>query len=164
MGRGKLTTQEALGAQPTPTPTCPVARVLGSRGQHLHEVSVARSLVDDKVAARLDPDGRDCFTTLAELPPRFRSVLWVKRGGYVLVDLSEQRTDKIGGEIAMVLLPAHIKQLRQAGRWPAQYSSKPGSQGSDNDDSDHSNSDPLLRANPNRRRAAEDESSDSDSE
>ncbi|KAJ2748206.1 hypothetical protein IWQ56_007523, partial [Coemansia nantahalensis] len=115
MGRGKHTAQEALSAQPQPTDACPVALVLGPRGQHLHEVAVARSLVADEVNARLNPDGRAWFTTLAQLPPKFRSVVWVRRGGFVLVDVSKPLTDKIGGEVAMVLLPAQVKQLKQGG-------------------------------------------------
>ncbi|PIA13993.1 hypothetical protein COEREDRAFT_24921, partial [Coemansia reversa NRRL 1564] len=96
----KYAAQEALDAKAEPSLTCPVACVLGPRGQHLHEV---------------------WFTTLAQLPPKFRSIVWVKRGNYVMVDLAKQLTDKIGGEITMVLLAAQVKQLKQAGGWPTQY-------------------------------------------
>ncbi|KAJ1932134.1 hypothetical protein GGF37_007162, partial [Kickxella alabastrina] len=101
MGRGKYTEQEALYALPEPTAECPLARVLGPRGQNLHEIVVARDLVTTEINQRLNSNNSEWFTTLAQLPPRFRSVVWIKRGSYVLVDLSEQLTDKIGGEIAM---------------------------------------------------------------
>ncbi|KAJ2321308.1 hypothetical protein IWW51_004448, partial [Coemansia sp. RSA 2702] len=172
MGRGKYTTQEALDAQPEPTPICPVVRVLGPRGQHLHEVAVASSLVSADVNRHLNPDARPWFTTLAQLPPKFRSVLWVRRGSHVLVDLSESLTDKIGGEVVMVLLPAQIKQLKQAGQWPAQYdqlwpeiaghtaASQPAADAATAEsDSEESADDLLLRGNPNRR-VVNDESSD----
>ncbi|KAJ2219346.1 hypothetical protein IWW45_009349 [Coemansia sp. RSA 485] len=121
MGRGKYTEQEALEAVPEPTKECPVARVLGPRGQHLHEVVVARSLVTAAINQRLNKDDKTWFTTLVQLPPRFRSVVWVKRGSYVLADLAEQLTDKIGGEVAMVMMAAQVKHLKQAGGWPAEY-------------------------------------------
>ncbi|KAJ2079752.1 hypothetical protein H4R24_003559 [Coemansia sp. RSA 988] len=123
MGRGKYAAQEALGAQAQPSATCPVACVLGPRGQHLHEIAVAQSLVTDDINRRLNPDGKALFTTLAQLPPKFRSIVWVKRGNYVIVDLEKPLTDKIGGEITMVLLAAQVKQLKQADRWPMQYAS-----------------------------------------
>ncbi|KAJ1734462.1 hypothetical protein LPJ61_001061 [Coemansia biformis] len=171
MGRGKHTAQEALSAQPQPTDTCPVALVLGPRGQHLHEVAVARGLVAGEVNARLNPDNRAWFTTLAQLPPKFRSVVWVRRGGYVLVDLSGQLTDKIGGEVAMVLLPAQVKQLRQGGGWPAEYEalrgdimgrSGGGQLEAAGSGSDGSVDDLLASGNPNRRPAPEVSSDDDD--
>ncbi|KAJ1822594.1 hypothetical protein LPJ60_001987, partial [Coemansia sp. RSA 2675] len=121
MGRGKYTEQEALDAQPEPTLESPVARVLGPRGQHLHEVVVARSLVTNEISRRLNAEDQSWFTTLAQLPPKFRSVVWVKRGSYVVVNLAEQLSDKIGGEIAMVLMPAQVKYLKQSKQWPTQY-------------------------------------------
>ncbi|KAJ2449781.1 putative RNA-binding protein eif1ad [Coemansia sp. RSA 2336] len=166
MGRGKYTTQEALDAHPDPTPTCPIVRVLGPRGQHLHEVAVLSDLVTDDINARLNPHAEPWFSTLVELPPKFRSVLWVRRGGFVLADLSEQFSDKIGGQIAMVLMAAQVKQLKQAGRWPAGYSSldTPGQQCDSTDDEQHSDS-LIVHGNPNRRPVGEsDTSSDEDSD
>ncbi|KAJ2782460.1 hypothetical protein H4R18_002266 [Coemansia javaensis] len=175
MGRGKRTALEALHAKPQPTETCPVALVLGPRGQHLHEVAIARSLVSDEVNGRLNAEGRAWFTTLAQLPPKFRSVVWVRRGGYVLVDVSEQLTDKVGGEIAMVLLAAQVKQLRLGGAWPREYEElwpeiwgQDGGRGPGGGDGKHDDDggDGLLEAgNLNHRRADVDEpSSESSSE
>ncbi|KAJ1663196.1 hypothetical protein IW140_004917 [Coemansia sp. RSA 1813] len=113
--------QDALNTLPEPTPQCPVARVLGTRGQHLHEVVVARSVVADDINQRLNPENKPWFATLAQLPPKYRSVVWVKRGGYAMVDLTEQLTDKIGGEIALVLMAKQVKHLKQSGQWPTEY-------------------------------------------
>ncbi|KAJ2652248.1 hypothetical protein GGH99_007601 [Coemansia sp. RSA 1285] len=121
MGRGKHTMQDALNSLPEPTLQCPVARVLGPRGQNLHEIVVARSVVADDINKLLNPENKPWFTTLAQLPPKYRSVVWVKRGGYVMVDLTEQLTDKIGGDIALVLMPRQIKNLKQIGQWPEEY-------------------------------------------
>ncbi|KAJ2783490.1 putative RNA-binding protein eif1ad [Coemansia interrupta] len=126
MGRGKYTEQEALDALPEPTNQCPVVRALGPRGQNLHEVVVARSLVTPEISQRLggsNGSGSDkaWFTTLVQMPPKFRNVVWVKRGSYVLADLSEQFTEKIGGEVAMVLMASQVKHLKQTGQWPSEY-------------------------------------------
>lgn len=42
---------------------------------------------------------------LVELPARFRSAIWIKRGGYVLVDTTtfEDRANKLDGEIVNVI-------------------------------------------------------------
>ena len=42
---------------------------------------------------------------LVELPARFRSTIWLKRGGYVLVDTTvfEGRENKLDGEIVNVV-------------------------------------------------------------
>ncbi|KAI9502236.1 hypothetical protein GGI25_001524 [Coemansia spiralis] len=184
MGRGKHTMQDALTALPEPTMQCPVARVLGPRGQHLHEVVVARTLVADDINQRLNPEDKAWFTTLAQLPPKFRSVVWVKRGGYVLVDLSEQLTDKIGGDIAIVLMAGQVKHLKQAGQWPSDYdaiwsdmlgssSTQPpdshlgnnnSDQGSESDSSSSSSDGQISRENPNRRHVEESSTSEEDSD
>ncbi|KAJ1646324.1 hypothetical protein LPJ64_002177 [Coemansia asiatica] len=185
MGRGKYTEQEALEAVPEPTEECPVARVLGPRGQNLHEVVVVRSLVTVEINQRLNRENKAWFTTLVQLPPRFRSVVWVKRGSYILADLAEQLTDKIGGEVAMVMMAAQVRHLKQAGAWPAEYEdlwdeitgsstaptskdragSGSSSSSSDMDDMDDGGMDDLLGGgNPNRQYIEEESDSGSDSE
>ncbi|KAJ1964405.1 hypothetical protein GGI12_001454 [Dipsacomyces acuminosporus] len=188
MGRGKYTTQEALEALPEPTLDCPVVRVLGPRGQHLHEAVIASSLVSDEINERMNTDKREWFTTLVQLPPKFRSVVWVKRGSYVLADLSEQLTDKIGGEITLVLMADQVKHLKQTNEWPKQYedlwdeilsgqASTPTaaaaaaaaaegrdsatSESSDEDDDEVSDDLILGGGNPNRRHISDDDENDS---
>lgn len=98
MGR-KQTTREAEST-PELTPTQVIARVLGPRGKNMHEVQFA--------------DGR---TSLAILPPRFRNLIWVKRGHYVVLDPEATTTEKLGGEIVHVLFPEHVKDLKAQGQW-----------------------------------------------
>ena len=62
MGR-KHTQREALEALPLPSEHLCVARAGGSRGQNLHDVTFSNGQ-----------------TGLCTLPPRFRNVIWVKRG------------------------------------------------------------------------------------
>ena len=54
---------------------------------------------------------------LVELPSRFRSQIWIKRGGYVVVDKSafNDRENKLGGEIVNVVRDE--KQWRKQAYW-----------------------------------------------
>lgn len=56
-------------------------------------------------------------TILAELPPRFRSTIWIKRGSFVLVDRNalENRDNKLGGEIINIVRDE--KAWRKAYYW-----------------------------------------------
>ena len=123
MSRRQKSARQLLYNTPHPTPEEKIARVLGGRGKHLYEIQLI-----------------DGTSTLATLPPRFRNVVWVKRGkrrnipssvcfpilviaiisvhsgGYVIV-LPVEGENKIGAEIVHVLLNEHIKQLRAEGIW-----------------------------------------------
>ena len=54
---------------------------------------------------------------LVELPSRFRSQIWIKRGGYVIVDtcVFESQNNKLDGEIANVVRDE--KQWRKQAYW-----------------------------------------------
>jgi probable RNA-binding protein EIF1AD len=58
---------------------------------------------------------------LAELPARFRSTFWIKRGSFVVVDTStsEERDNKIGGEIINIVRDE--KAWRKAPFWPKEF-------------------------------------------
>jgi probable RNA-binding protein EIF1AD len=92
MGRPKRSVQAAADETLTPplvlTPTQSIARVVKTTGNHLYECT----LPNDK-------------EILAELPPRFRNTIWIKRGGYVLVDSKDAgvRENKIDAEILNVV-------------------------------------------------------------
>lgn len=92
MGRPKRTVQAAAEETSTPpdqlTATQSVARVVKAAGNNLYTCSF--------------PGGKEI---LVELPSRFRNTIWIKRGGYVLLDTkeSEARENKIGGEIVNVV-------------------------------------------------------------
>ena len=55
--------------------------------------------------------GGGAATLLVEMPRRFRSTIWVKRGSYVVVDVAALagRENKLGGEIVNV--------VREEKRW-----------------------------------------------
>ncbi|KAF9430728.1 hypothetical protein BGZ94_004497 [Podila epigama] len=126
-------------------------RVLGSRGKNIHEVQFQ--------------DGEEILVTL---PPKFRSLVWVKRGSYVIIQPAEEEDKtKVAGDIAAVLFPDHIKAYKQQGIWPFedQLSKSNINDISDNDSEDGSDNDNDLFVNNNRPVMEESESeSDSDEE
>lgn len=86
-----------------------IVRALGSRGSNLVEVEY--------------PDGR---TTLVLMPARFNKKLWVKRGGYLVIEDSPQAEadTKVTGSIVAVLYDEHIKALAKLpGVWPSLFAS-----------------------------------------
>lgn len=92
MGRPKRNLQAAADETSTPppalTPTQSIARVVRAAGNNLYLCAL--------------PNTKEL---LAELPSRFRNTIWIKRGGYVLVDTKdgEVRENKLGGEILNVV-------------------------------------------------------------
>ena len=66
-----------------------IARVKKAEGNNLYSVEL--------------PSGKESL--LVELPSRFRSQIWIKRGGFVVVDTSafEERDNKLDGEIINVV-------------------------------------------------------------
>ena len=63
---------------------------------------------------------------LVELPSRFRSQIWIKRGGYVVVDRTafDDRDNKLGGEIVNVVRDE--KHWRKQAYWLVFSSSSNG--------------------------------------
>lgn len=61
---------------------------------------------------------------LAELPARFRSTIWIKRGSFVLLDTSAlaDRDNKLGGQIVNVVRDE--KLWRKRSYWPAEFAKK----------------------------------------
>ncbi|KAJ5690259.1 hypothetical protein N7462_004651 [Penicillium macrosclerotiorum] len=62
---------------------------------------------------------------LVELPARFRSTFWIKRGSYVVIDtkVQEERDNKIGGEIINIVRDE--KAWRKAPFWPKEFVKQP---------------------------------------
>ncbi|KAG2183349.1 hypothetical protein INT43_006354 [Umbelopsis isabellina] len=155
---GKKQTTRDAESTPELTDNQLIARVLGPRGKNMHEVQFA--------------DGR---ISLAILPPRFRNLIWVKRGHYVIVDPKATTTEKLGGEIVHVLFPEHVKDLKSQGKWQvvfgnalitivAQSNVKKDSSADKEDGSDSSDNDDDLFVNNNRPVLEETESEDDSDE
>ncbi|MCJ1275801.1 hypothetical protein MMC21_003604 [Puttea exsequens] len=109
MGRPKrqlLATVEKTSLPPTVLPVDHViARVVKAEGNNLYSVEL--------------PSGKPPL--LVELPSRFRSQIWIKRGGYVVIDMAafEERENKLNGEIVNVVRDE--KQWRKQVYWPPQF-------------------------------------------
>ena len=80
-----------------------IARVSKGEGKNLYIVEI--------------PGGK---SLLVELPSRFRSTIWIKHGGFVLVDTTafDERENKLDGEIVNVVRDE--KQWRKQAYWYAQ--------------------------------------------
>lgn len=92
MGRPKRNAHAAAVESMTPpdelTANQSLARVIKAEGNSVYSCSL--------------PDER---VVMVELADRFRNTIWVKRGGYVLVDLtpSQEMKGKVEGEIVNVV-------------------------------------------------------------
>ncbi|KAI4172886.1 MAG: hypothetical protein LQ343_003294 [Gyalolechia ehrenbergii] len=85
-----------------------IARVRKAEGKNLYSVelpSIAKLL-------------------LVELPSRFRSQIWIKRGGYVVVDTTAfaDRDNKLDGEIVNVVRDE--REWRKQLYWPSEFVKK----------------------------------------
>ncbi|EEH40387.1 hypothetical protein PAAG_02442 [Paracoccidioides lutzii Pb01] len=71
---------------------------------------------------------------LVQLPAKFRSTIWIKRGSYVLVDMAalEGRENKLSGEIINIVRDE--KAWRKAPYWPKEFAKS--STGGEEDDED----------------------------
>lgn len=104
MGRPKrnvlATAEETLTPPASLSEGQSIARVVKAEGKNLYSVDL--------------PSGK---SILVELPSRFRSTIWLKRGGYVLVDTKafDDRDNKLEGEIVNVVRDE--KQWRKETYW-----------------------------------------------
>ena len=56
---------------------------------------------------------------LVELPMRFRNAVWVRRGGFVLIEMEGFTEGKVGGEIVEVIMDE--KRWRKEGYWFVEF-------------------------------------------
>lgn len=91
-----------------PTARQQIVRAKLSRGSNIFEAETA--------------DGRDllCF-----LPAKFNKKLWIKRGGYIIVEEGDAGVeDKVTATIVKVLYEPDVKALKKlSGVWPAEFDS-----------------------------------------
>src|SRR5271154_3884920 len=88
-----------------------IARVIKAEGNNLYSVEL--------------PSAK---TLLVELPARFRSTIWLKRGGFVVIDTKAlaDRDNKLDGEIVNV--------VRDERQWRKEFAKKSAATGSDSDE------------------------------
>lgn len=111
MPKPKRNIQAVADETTTPPESLPagqkIARVKSAAGNNLYNLEL--------------PAGE---ALLAELPARFRSTIWIKRGSYVLVDTAAlaDRGNKLGGEIVNIVRDE--RAWRKKAFWPAEYAAK----------------------------------------
>lgn len=125
-----------------------IVRIVGTRGNNLHEVESAL------------PDDDEKF--LVSMPTKFRKNVWVKRGDFVIVEPIDEG-DKVKAEIVRILTPQHIKEFTRDGVWPEKFARNVTEPSTNKNDDDSDNDDDLFK-NTNRNQQMVDEDSGSDSE
>ncbi|KAF8938542.1 putative RNA-binding protein eif1ad [Haplosporangium gracile] len=147
MARRKIATSDILTDIPELEEGQRFARVLGTRGKNVHEVQFS-----------------DNQELLVNLPPKFRSLVWVKRGSYVIIEPAEEEDKtKVGGDIVAILFPDHIKTYKQQGIWPfTDQLSRSLHNDSDSEKEGEDEDDDLFRNN--NRVVIEESESESESE
>ncbi|XP_013881598.1 putative RNA-binding protein EIF1AD [Austrofundulus limnaeus] len=100
----KHVVKEVLEDYVTPTENQQIVKIIGSRGNNLHEA----------VSAQND-------TFLVSMPTKFRKNIWIKRGDYVIVDPIEEG-EKVKAEINFILYKDHIQFLQKQQLWPEGFS------------------------------------------
>ncbi|KAK4494474.1 hypothetical protein PRZ48_014772 [Zasmidium cellare] len=96
--------EETLTPPTTLPPTQKIAQVKTAAGKNLYNCTL--------------PSGE---ALLCELPSKFRSTVWMKRGSFVVVDLeaASARENKIGGEIVNIV--GDVKAWMKASWWPEEF-------------------------------------------
>jgi len=92
-----------------------IARVLGSRGGNLFDV-----------------ESEDGVFSLCRLPTRYRKMVWIKRGSFIVVVQAAEDVEIVNGKgkakvlfgAKHILMDHQIKYLRQQGRWPERFMSE----------------------------------------
>ena len=97
------TAEETMSPPDDLSDTQTIARVVKAIGNNLYNVTL--------------PTEKEL---LVEMPAKFRSTIWLKRGGYVLIDTAQQERDnKIQGEIINVVRDE--KAWRKQQYWPKDF-------------------------------------------
>jgi hypothetical protein len=154
MSRARKHVREAIGAGSDAVErlleTGMVARVTDMRGTHCE--------VETSGGARL----------LVMVPTKFKAVVFIKKGGHVIVQLGDVPEDarfKIRGAIVHVLTPQQIAQLKKQAKWPT-FSDDPKTTIATTAPAAVAptlvDDDPFAGGNPNRQSKYEDEEDDDD--
>jgi len=155
----KHMTHDALTSYPEPNDKERVARVLELRGSNICEIEY-----------------EDGERVLCQIPTRFRKLIWIRRGNYVIVKQPSNITNyKVRALVEHVLFPEQIKHLRRISKWPESFGegqelaseSNSSLEGEDREGGEEKNDDEEedddLFVNPNHQAVAE-TSSDEDSQ
>lgn len=132
----QATAEETMTPPPSLTSTQSLARVLQAAGNNLYRVELPAS---STLASETSKTETTSKTLLVELPARFRSTIWIKRGGFVLVDTAAagERENKLDGEIVNVV--RNEKEWRKEKYWPNEFVQRISYADEDDSDEEESN-------------------------
>nr|SVE75535.1 EOG090X0KPP [Daphnia dolichocephala] len=99
----KHVTKEVLDGYVLPEESQQIVKILGGKGNNLHEVETAEG---EKY--------------LVSMPTKFRKNVWIKRGDYVLIQPIEEG-EKVKAEIITILYSDQIKYIQSHGKWPKEF-------------------------------------------
>nr|CAG4646736.1 EOG090X0KPP [Macrothrix elegans] len=99
----KHVTKEVLDEYALPDERKIVAKILGGKGNNLHEVETGNG---EKY--------------LVSMPSKYRKNVWIKRGDYVLIEPIEEG-DKVKAEITHILYSDQIKYIQNHNLWPQNF-------------------------------------------
>ena len=122
MGPPRRKLQETVEATLTPPDALEegqvIARVIKAEGNNLYSVELPT-----------------VKSVLVELPAKFRSTIWLKRGGFVVIDTTTlaDRDNKLGGEIVNVVRDE--RRWRKESYWPREFVKKSTPMVSDDEES-----------------------------
>lgn len=121
MGPPRRKLQATIEETVTPPDNLPegqmIARIIRAEGKNLYTVELPSSK-----------------NLLVELEAKFRSTIWLKRGGYVVIDTTSlaDRDNKLGGEIVNVIRDE--KRWRKQHYWPVEFEKRLPSSAEDDED------------------------------
>lgn len=111
-----------------------IARVLGSRGGNILEIEVAqpspkesdKTLGSESISPTDTRPSQNTVAQLAILPTKFRKLVWVKRGDYVIVFSSNEKKEddmKVRFLVKHILFKDQVKHLKtNTNFWPGCFS------------------------------------------
>lgn len=113
----KNVVEDFLNSYPIPIEGEEIVRVITSRGTNIFEIETIKSAVE-----------------LALMPSKFRKLIWIKRGDFLIVSGCEEPTTttnesserKVRFMIKSVLNKEQIKHLKDLGLWPVGFDSDSG--------------------------------------
>nr|SVE91544.1 EOG090X0KPP [Daphnia sinensis] len=146
----KHVTKEVLDGYVLPAENQKIVKVLGGKGNNLHEVETAEG---EKY--------------LVSMPTKFRKNVWIKRGDYVLIQ-PIQEGEKVKAEIFAILYDSQIKYIQSQEKWPKEFvlpaTTDVTRDISTVDTDDSSRSDDDLFVNTNRPQCVHESTDQSDSD
>ncbi|XP_067119924.1 probable RNA-binding protein EIF1AD [Centruroides vittatus] len=116
--KDKYVVKEVLDTYVLPEDGDRIVKVTCGRGNNLHEVVTA--------------DGEKF---LASMPPKFRKIIWIKRGDFVIIKPIKEG-HKVKGEISHILYKEQIKYIKSQGQWPSVFDSTRQKQSTEDMDED----------------------------